>query len=82
MSNLDELVRILRAKKEIEEAIEDKGVEVPDSDRLDDYDLYVHRIAGAGGSIVWGIIDGDISNHADLAAILATKYEKPENGIP
>lgn len=83
MGNIDELVRILRGKREIEQAIEDHGVEVPDNDRVDDYDTYVRQIRTAPESIDWGNITGDITDQEDLILLLSElnqfRYEVAES---
>ena len=82
MSIERELARLVRAKMEIQEAIEDQGVDVPDNDRIDDYDDYVRLIQTGPASVEWGDITGDLTDQEDLALALGDKYEKPADGIP
>lgn len=81
-TTIEELARLRRAKAEIKEEIEAKGVEVPSFALLDTYDDYVRQIQGATEPAEWGGITGDIEDQTDLMAVLEDKYEKPENGIP
>lgn len=82
MSVPDEIARLLRAKAEIKDEIEGKGVSVPNSARLDSYDDYVRQIQAMTGPVSWGDIEGDIDDQTDLKEILDGKYEKPATGIP
>ena len=72
MSIESELGRLIRAKGEIEEAIENKGVNVPDDKRLDWYDSYINMISGSEGSISieWGLLTGDIHDQEDLMQLI------------
>lgn len=72
MSIESELGRLIRAKGEIEEAIENKGVNVPDDKRLDWYDSYINMISGSEGviSIEWGLLTGDIHDQEDLMQLI------------
>lgn len=81
-TTLEEIARLRRAKAEIKEEIEEKGVEVPDSALLDTYDDYVRQIVGSSEPAVWGEITGDLDDQTDLKDALDAKYEKPSGGIP
>lgn len=81
-TTIEELARLRRAKAEIKEEIEAKGVEVPSSALLDTYDDYIRQIQGQTEPAVWGGITGDIDDQTDLKEILDGKYEKPATGIP
>ena len=48
MSIASEISRLQTAKADIKAAIEAKGVTVPSSAKLDDYDTYVGQISGGG----------------------------------
>lgn len=50
MSIASEITRLQGAKSDIKTAIEAKGVTVPSSAKLDDYDTYISQISGGGGS--------------------------------
>lgn len=50
MSIATEITRLQTAKADIKTAIEAKGVTVPSSAKLDDYDTYVSQISGGGGT--------------------------------
>ena len=50
MSIASEITRLQNAKADIKTAIEAKGVTVPSSAKLDDYDTYVSQISGGGGT--------------------------------
>ena len=50
MSIASEITRLQTAKADIKTAIEAKGVTVPSSAKLDDYDTYVSQISGGGGT--------------------------------
>lgn len=45
-----QIARLTQAKADIKAAIEAKGVTVPSSAKLDDYDTYVGQISGGGGN--------------------------------
>lgn len=88
-TTIEELARLRRAKAEIKEEIEAKGVEVPSSALLDTYDTYVRQIRAATGPVQWGEIEGELSDQADLQEAFAgvqdaldEKYELPADGIP
>lgn len=51
MSVADEIVRLQGAKADIKSAIEAKGVTVPSSATLDDYDDYIAQISGGGPTV-------------------------------
>lgn len=72
MSIATELARLRRAKNEIKEAIEDKGVDVPNDKRLDDYDDYVKMIRAATDPLEWGKIIGNIEDQEDLMELLSS----------
>lgn len=81
MSVPDEIARLLRAKAEIKTEIEGKGVPVPSSARLDDYDSYVRQIEGDSGPAVWGDIIGDIADQSDLMEALANFITTSVNNL-
>ena len=68
MSIANEITRLQGAKADIKTAIEAKGVTVPSSATLDDFDTYIGQISGGGGSTgfpAW-MKDGDTHIWLDI----------------
>lgn len=65
MSISSQITRILSAKDDIKTSIENKGVTIPSSAKLDDYSSYIDQISAGGGSNLLGLIDGTATSFSD-----------------
>jgi len=57
----ENLTRIQQAKSDIRTSIQNKGVQVPDSDTIDTYSGYIDQITGGDNTDLVDLIEGDIT---------------------
>lgn len=66
MTIASNLQRIVDAKAAIRAAIQDRGVEIPDTEKLDAYHEYIDQITGGGGQAVFEPDLSQVQNAAQL----------------
>ena len=79
MSIASEISRLQSAKADLKTAIEAKGVTVPSSATLDDYDSLVAAISGGGGSIT--AATGEFTLTSDVSGVSSSSDVKVLPGL-
>lgn len=75
----EQIARLQQAKADIKAAIEAKGVEVPDSALISDYDDYIAQIEGGGGC---SVASANSITFDDMGRVSSVSYKEGVTSIP